>query len=61
MTKYILVEWPESQQYIGHPECFLCTPLDWNEEDYNDAYFVPEHIYNKDIDEDLMLSLAEQV
>jgi len=35
MTKYILVEWPESQEYMERPGTFLCPDL-------NGAYFVPE-------------------
>lgn len=39
-TKYILVEWPDSQHFIGHPDCHLCVELD-------SAWFVPETLYNK--------------
>lgn len=39
-TKYLLVEWPESQYFIGHEKCYLCEELD-------SAYFVPEEIFNE--------------
>ena len=39
-TKFILVEWPESQYFIGHEECYLCEELD-------SAYFVPEEVYKE--------------
>ena len=35
--RYILVEWPESQYFIGHEKCYLCEELD-------SAYFVPEDL-----------------
>lgn len=40
MEKYILVEWPDSQYFIGLEGCYLCEELDC-------AYFVPEEIYNE--------------
>ena len=40
MSRYVLVEWPESQEFVGHPDCHLCTELD-------NAYFVPEDLYCK--------------
>lgn len=39
-TKYLLVEWPESQYFIGHEKCYLCEELD-------SAYFVPEEVFNE--------------
>ena len=39
-TKYILVEWPESQKWIDHSDCYLCGNK------LNCAIFVPEDIYN---------------
>ena len=38
-NKYILVEFPESQKYIGNKECYVCFEI-------ASAVFVPEHIYN---------------
>lgn len=43
--KYILVEWPEIQDYMDHPrynECFSATRID--ETDINSYWFVPEDI-----------------
>ena len=39
-NKYILVEFPESQKYIGNKECHVCFEIAC-------AVFVPEDIYNK--------------
>ena len=33
--KYVLLEWPESQEFIGHPECYSVE---------DSAYFVPEDL-----------------
>ena len=38
--KYILVEWPESQKWIDHSDCYLCGNK------LSCAVFVPEDIYN---------------
>lgn len=38
-TKYVLVEWPESQKFMDHDECYSCPAIDG-------AMFVPEKIYN---------------
>ena len=38
-NKYILVKFPESQNYIGNKECYVCFEI-------AGAVFVPEHIYN---------------
>ena len=40
LTKYILVEFPESQKYIGNKDCHICFEM-------ASAVFVPEEIYNK--------------
>jgi hypothetical protein len=42
--KYELIEWPESQEFVGHPDCYLVNSLCWNTEQYSQAYFVPENI-----------------
>lgn len=33
--KYILIEWPESQEFLGHPDCYIAE---------NSACFVPEDL-----------------
>jgi len=40
MDKYYLVEWPESQEFIGRENCYICTEIDG-------AVFVPEDLYEK--------------
>jgi hypothetical protein len=42
--KYELIEWPQSQEFVGHPDCYLVNPLCWNTEQDSQAYFVPENI-----------------
>ena len=46
-TKYILVEWPESQTFIGQEHCYPVIPV--SEEEYllDQAMFVPEEIFNE--------------
>lgn len=43
---YILVEWPESQEFIGRDGCYFCQT---NEDDLSldQAIFVPEDLYCK--------------
>ena len=44
--KYILVDWPESQHFIGVKGCYF---ISLNEEDdlsLEQAMFVPENVYN---------------
>lgn len=38
MEKYLLIEWPESQEFMDNEECYPCVDLDG-------AYFVPESTY----------------
>lgn len=45
-TKYTLVEWPESQKWIDHPDCILAAEDDKLQEFFEPRYFVPENIYN---------------
>ncbi len=45
-TKYILVEWPESQKWIDHPDCIQAADNDEVREFFAPRYFVPENIYN---------------
>ena len=42
--KYVLTEWPESQEFIGHSDCYLATSLECNEKQLDQAYFVPEDL-----------------
>ena len=37
--KYILVEWPQSQQFIDDSRCHVCIKIEG-------AMFVPEKVYN---------------
>lgn len=43
MTKYISVEWPEYQYFMGHPrfrdECYYCPDAS--------IYFIPEDLYEE--------------
>jgi len=41
--KYILVEWPESQEFIGREGCYYCSPTENGHLDQ--AMFVPEDLY----------------
>lgn len=43
--KYVLTEWPESQDFVGNPECYLVHSLDHNERQLDSAYFVPEDLF----------------
>jgi hypothetical protein len=49
MVKYIMVEWPEIQNYMDHPgwgECILCQSIEGHECP-DSAYMVPEDIYDE--------------
>lgn len=46
-TKYILVEWPDSQYFIGIKGCYYAQPSINDAENLDQAIFVPEDIYNK--------------
>lgn len=50
-TKYVLVYWPEIQDYMNHPrykECFLCESLDEDDgEPVVSTYMVPEDLYEE--------------
>ena len=41
MKEYILLNWPESQEYIGEKDCFICNEIDG-------ACFVPCDKYYKE-------------
>lgn len=47
--KYVLVLWPQSQEFMEHPrfiECYVLKALD--DEDVVDlAYFVPEDLFEE--------------
>lgn len=45
-TKYILVEWPESQEFIGRDGCYFCQTNE-NDLSLDQAMFVPEDLYCK--------------
>ena len=41
--RYILVEWPESQKFIGREGCHYCSPTEDGQLDQ--AMFVPKDLY----------------
>ena len=44
--RYVLVEWPDSQAFIGRPGCYFCQCNDENSFGTLDqAMFVPEDLY----------------
>lgn len=46
--KYVLVQWPEIQNYMDNPrynECFCANSI--NKEDIESYWFVPEDLYNE--------------
>ena len=43
MERYILVEWPESQYFIGQEGCYYCSP--GKDEQLDQAMFVSEDLY----------------
>lgn len=45
MEKYILAQWPQSQEFIGHPDCFLVSPMEKNEKQLDGALMVPESLF----------------
>ena len=45
-TKYLLVQWPESQSFIGVEGCFQINPS-INDKNLDGAMFVPEEIFNE--------------
>lgn len=48
MTRYILVEWPDSQHFMGVQGCYFCQCNDENSFGTLDqAMFVPEEIFNE--------------
>ena len=50
MTKYILVQWPESQDLMEHPrfnECLFVQDIEGHEEVGSSAYMCPEDLYEE--------------
>ena len=48
MNKYVLVYWPEIQDYMDHPrykECYMCESLDESDSFVVSTYMVPEDLY----------------
>lgn len=41
--RYVLVEWPESQEFISREGCYYCNPGENDQLDQ--AMFVPEALY----------------
>lgn len=49
MKKYILVGWPEIQEFVNHPrwsECIFCTEIEGHPFP-DSAYMIPEDIYKE--------------
>lgn len=49
IEKYILVEWPEVQEFMNHPrwsECIFCQEIEGHPCP-DVAYMVPESLYNE--------------
>ena len=42
---YILTKWPDSQEFSEHPECYFVHSLEHNEENLDNACFVPEDLF----------------
>lgn len=47
MNKYILVEWPESQYFMGIKGCYYVQPSINDPENLDGALFVPEDVYER--------------
>lgn len=50
MKKYILVQWPESQDLMLNPrfsECLFISNIDGHEDVGSSAYMCPEDLYNE--------------
>lgn len=45
MKRYVLAEWPQSQEFLGHPDCFLIHTPDENAEQLDAACVVPEQLF----------------
>jgi hypothetical protein len=52
MSRYILIEWPESQEFMGRSDCYFCQCNDENSFGTLDqAMFVPENVYDSYIND----------
>lgn len=52
MTKYIKVDWPDSQRFADNEECYIAIPVDpTNYEISGNTYMVPEDLYNEVMEE----------
>ena len=50
--RYVLVEWPESQEFMGRSNCYFCQCNDENSFGALDqAMFVPENVYDSYIND----------
>lgn len=47
MTKYIKVDWPESQKFDGYEECFVVMTNNPWDRDATGSLMVPEELYEK--------------
>ena len=45
MSRYILVEWPESQEFIGRDGCYFCQINEDDDLSLDQSMFVPEDLY----------------
>lgn len=43
MKRYVLAKWPESQEFLGHPDCFLIATSD--AEQLDAACVIPERLF----------------
>ena len=46
MKRYVLIHWPESQNFMEHPDCYFCQCS--NEDSFRNldqTIFVPEEMY----------------
>jgi len=44
--RYVVAMWPESQEFMGRPDCYFINDDNGLEDFGSSAYFVPENIYN---------------
>ena len=51
-TKYLLVQWPESQSFIGVKGCYFISIDEDDDLTLDQAMFVPEKTYNKIMNND---------
>jgi hypothetical protein len=51
MNKYIIVEWAESQYFLGRSDCHLICDDIGMQKYGSSAYFVPEKVYKDHLKE----------